>query len=567
MNLRVLEQTIHEIAMATGNSLVMETMLQEALSTYLSRLACMAAEVFAARPREGGAQFRSIFRLPRRPLPGGVVEQAASMVPASIHAAQVNGFLGELPHQSQHGDVHHYLFELQGFGLLLVLRNGEPLSPPLLASLEPLHRKLARACLSCMRSEEARQANSRLRQEMLNRAQTEAKYRSIFENAVEGIFQSTPEGRLLEVNPAMARMLGYGSPAQMLREVIRLEEELYIDPLDRRRLLAAFMRHDRVTSFEVQFRRRDGSGVWIALSGRLIRDETGRPMRLEGICEDATQRMATLQALEAARDEAERLSQMKSNFLTLVSHELRTPMTSILGFSALIKKRIEQKVLPALPQPGNTPAQQALHDVLGNLDIIASESRRLSELINNTLDLARLESGQFIWEVCTFDMHRLLDQARRGTTVLFLEKGLQFAADVPDDLPPCTGDYNRLLQVLINLFSNAVKFTVTGTVSCSIRQEGASLCVAVADTGIGIPDADKALIFDKFKQLGDTLTNKPRGSGLGLPICKEIVEWHGGRLWVEDAPGGGSIFSFTVPLSPPEHVLTMLPRAPEACRG
>ncbi|MCA1986485.1 MAG: PAS domain-containing sensor histidine kinase [Desulfovibrio sp.] len=560
MNLRALEQTIHEIAMATGNSLVMETMLQEALSTYLTRLSCMAAEVFTARPWEGGAQFRSIFRLPRRPLAQGVVEEAARMTPAQVKAAALDSFLAGLPLHSAHDNIHRYLFELPGFGLLLVLRSDAPFERPMLESLVAVHRKLARACLSCLRSEEARQANTRLRQEMLQRAMTEEKFRSIFENAVEGIFQSTPEGRLLEVNPAMAKMLGYASPAQMLREVVRLEEDLYVHPQDRRRLMAAFMRQDRVTAFEVEFYRRDGSTIWVSLSGRIVRDETGRPMRLEGLCEDATQRKATLLALEAAKDEAERLSLMKSNFLTLVSHELRTPMTSILGFSSLIRKRIERKVLPVVP---HGPAATALQEVLGNLDIIVSEGNRLSELINNTLDLARLESGQFVWDVGLVDVAALVEQALRSSAVLFTQKGLALQHHIQEPLPPATGDYNRLLQVLINLLSNAVKFTPAGTVVCSAVREGEWLRVSVADTGIGISDADKDIIFDKFKQLGDTLTNKPRGSGLGLPICKEIVEWHGGRLWVEDAPGGGSVFSFTLPLAPLPHVRDLLPHRPD----
>ncbi|WP_051286284.1 sensor histidine kinase [Megalodesulfovibrio gigas] len=556
MNLRALEQTIHEIAMATGNSLVMETMLQEALSTYLTRLSCMAAEVFAARPWEGGAQFRSIFRLPRRPLPGGVVEEASRLVPGQVKAGDLDPFLSDMPVHSEHDGVHRYLFELPGFGLLLVLRSDEAFSRPMLESLFALHRKLARACLSCMRSEDARLANTRLRQEMLQRAMTEEKYRSIFENAVEGIFQSTPEGRLLEVNPAMAKMLGYASPAQMLREVLRLEEDLYVHPQDRRRLLAAFLRQDRVTAFEVPYRRRDGSVIWVSLSGRIVRDETGRPLRLEGLCEDATQRKATLQALENAKNEAERLSLMKSNFLTLVSHELRTPMTSILGFSSLIKKRIERKVLPAVQ---GDSAGKALEDVLGNLDIIVMESNRLSELINNTLDLARLESGQFVWDVVRFEVPALMAHALRSSEVLFSQKGLALQRRIPERLPLAVGDYNRLLQVLINLLSNAVKFTPAGTVTCAVAQEDGLLRFSVTDTGIGIPNADKDIIFDKFKQLGDTLTDKPRGSGLGLPICKEIVEWHGGRLWVEDAPGGGSIFCFTLPLTPPDHVLAQLP--------
>jgi signal transduction histidine kinase len=127
---------------------------------------------------------------------------------------------------------------------------------------------------------------------------------------------------------------------------------------------------------------------------------------------------------------------------------------------------------------------------------------------------------------------------------------------VPDDLPPVTGDRDRLIQVVINLISNAVKFTPTGTITCSAgltADYGRSLLiVSVADTGMGIAPEDQARVFEQFSQAGDTLTDTPRGTGLGLPICREIVEQHGGRLWVESEVGHGSRFSFTLPLAAPE---------------
>jgi signal transduction histidine kinase len=122
--------------------------------------------------------------------------------------------------------------------------------------------------------------------------------------------------------------------------------------------------------------------------------------------------------------------------------------------------------------------------------------------------------------------------------------------DLEPDLPPVTGDRDRLIQVVINLISNAVKFTAAGTITCAARRDpaGSSVVVSIADTGVGIAPEDQAKVFEQFGQAGDTLTDKPRGTGLGLPICREIVEHHGGRLWLESEVGRGSTFSFSLPL-------------------
>jgi signal transduction histidine kinase len=139
--------------------------------------------------------------------------------------------------------------------------------------------------------------------------------------------------------------------------------------------------------------------------------------------------------------------------------------------------------------------------------------------------------------------------------------------DVAADLPPISGDRDRLIQVVINLISNAVKFTPSGSITCSAHTapEGGSIVVSVADTGVGIAPEDQARVFEQFGQAGDTLTDKPRGTGLGLPICREIVEHHGGRLWLESVVGRGSVFSFSLPLvDAPAHGVGVAAGAPES---
>jgi CheY-like chemotaxis protein len=153
----------------------------------------------------------------------------------------------------------------------------------------------------------------------------------------------------------------------------------------------------------------------------------------------------------------------------------------------------------------------------------------------------------------------VIERATAATSSLFDAKKLQLVTDIAPGLPEITGDQDRLIQVVINLISNAVKFTDAGSITCSVHQRDSELVVSVKDSGIGIALVDQPKVFEKFKQVGDTLTDKPKGTGLGLPICKEIVEYHGGRIWVESEPGHGSTFSFTLPIRGPSGQLDLLP--------
>jgi signal transduction histidine kinase/DNA-binding response OmpR family regulator len=248
-----------------------------------------------------------------------------------------------------------------------------------------------------------------------------------------------------------------------------------------------------------------------------------------------------------ARASAEEADAAKSAFLSTVSHELRTPLTSVLGFAKIIRKRLEERVFPLLTTD-DRKVRQTIQQVGDNLDVVVSEGERLTKLIDDVLDLAKIEAGKLEWHMETVEVADIVDRASSATSSLFAQKGLAFVRDVAPGLPPVLGDADRLLQVLINLISNAVKFTDAGSVTCRARLEEDGIAVSVIDTGMGIATADQPKVFEKFKQVGDTLTDKPKGTGLGLPICREIVEHHGGRIWVESEPGEGSRFSFVLPV-------------------
>jgi signal transduction histidine kinase len=231
----------------------------------------------------------------------------------------------------------------------------------------------------------------------------------------------------------------------------------------------------------------------------------------------------------------------------MVSHELRTPLTSVLGFAKIIRRRLAKTIVPQLT-PDDPAVVKAVGQVQSDLEIIIAEGQRLTELINDVLDVSKLEAGKVVYRDEPVSVADVIHHATKATASLFRQKRLELVVSVPEDLPPVHGDEDRLIQVVINLLSNAVKFTPSGQVVCKAIREDGMVRVSVVDTGIGISPDDQQLIFEKFRQIGDTLTDRPRGTGLGLAISKQIIEHHGGVMTVKSEVGCGSELSFTLPL-------------------
>jgi signal transduction histidine kinase len=242
---------------------------------------------------------------------------------------------------------------------------------------------------------------------------------------------------------------------------------------------------------------------------------------------------AAARQLETLNTQLARASQAKSEFLANMSHELRTPMNAILGFTEMILDDIYGEVPP---------------DVRGPVQDVRTCGQQLLRLINDVLDLSKIEAGRMELSLTDYSVQEVVETARTSLRSLAAEKGLEFTADVQPDVPIAYGDGKRITQCLINLVGNALKFTKQGRVAISARLEGDHVVYSVADTGIGIPADQLDHIFGEFRQVDASISREFGGTGLGLSITKTFVELHGGRIWVESEPGRGSTFHFAIPL-------------------
>jgi signal transduction histidine kinase len=237
--------------------------------------------------------------------------------------------------------------------------------------------------------------------------------------------------------------------------------------------------------------------------------------------------------LRVLNEELKRASQAKSVFLASMSHELRTPMNAILGFTELVMDEIYGEIPPHLKEP---------------MADIRTNGKHLLRLINDILDLSKIEAGHMELHLEEYPVRAIVDSVRGSLRSLAEEKGVEFVATVQEDIPPALGDWKRLTQCLMNLAGNALKFTTQGRVGIRVELQGETLLFRVTDTGIGIPADQIDHVFAEFQQADATVSREYGGTGLGLSITKRFVEMHGGRIWVESELGKGSTFIFTIPL-------------------
>lgn len=379
---------------------------------------------------------------------------------------------------------------------------------------------------------------------------------TILQNIADGLVVTDPNGTVVLVNPAfeqIARATAAELHGRPLREVLPAGEL--------QALVERALNHPG-TVYTVTFSTPNAEGSLPAFyktsaCAVLHTEQDGQAASVMGV----------VTILRDVTREAE-VDRMKTEFISTVSHELRTPLTSVLGFAKLISRTLERDIAPHLTDD-NGREQPAVERIRDNLEIIITEGERLTRLINDVLDIAKMEAGKVEWHMADISIAEVIRSAVSAISSLAGTKGLSVQVTLADLLPLVHADRDRLVQVVTNLLSNAVKFTDQGGVrvdafTVEVLPDGTQvppltgvdqplptgtwLAVSVQDTGVGIPPDKLSVVFQKFTQLGDIMTNRPKGTGLGLAICKEIVEHHGGRIWAVSEPGRGSTFTFILPL-------------------
>jgi len=379
---------------------------------------------------------------------------------------------------------------------------------------------------------------------------SEARYRSLFENATEGIFQADADGRVLSMNRAFTQMLGLGAQSPVGR---RLRELSGIDRGEMQRVATIMNEQGKIQQAQLQLRGAGGRPLWVELNAHWVEEENGQ-RRIEGMVSDISLRRQAEAELTRHRDHleelvAERTAELreakaraeaanfaKGRFLATMSHEFRTPLNAILGFTQLMQ------------MDASIPAAQQT-----KLQLMRDSGLHLLELINDVLDMASIEAGKVSLKPSAVDLRALIDMACDSVRLRAEQKDLTFTLDVDARLPAQVSvDGQRLRQVLLNLLSNAVKFTDSGTVTLAARVQELDathtrLRFEVIDSGIGMTPGQQARLFQAFEQVSDA-SRHLGGTGLGLSISQQLVRLMGSQILVQSTAGQGSAFVFELRL-------------------
>ncbi|OUS06660.1 hypothetical protein A9Q81_01895 [Gammaproteobacteria bacterium 42_54_T18] len=357
------------------------------------------------------------------------------------------------------------------------------------------------------------------------------KFRSIFDNAVEGMYRMTLDGSMVSANLSMAKLLGYSTVDTLLASGVEASKVCYSDPITQYDLLSK----DGVFQTEIAYERRGGGNAWGRHSAQLILDANGKPSHIEGTLVDITARKEKEQAereREKNRVEKEVASasaSAKGEFLANMSHEIRTPLTAIIGYSESLYDE-----------------ELTFKEEQNAVDTIIRSSHHLLGLIDDILDFSKIEAHQLEVEQIDVDIALLMKDIESYFIMKAVSQGLSFKIDYQFPIPSkVIADPKRLKQILLNLCSNALKFTKEGGVTIEVGwDEGRKLMrFAVCDTGIGLTEKQLGKLFQEFSQADESTARNFGGTGLGLVISKTLAELMGGTIDVTSVPGEGSCFS------------------------
>jgi len=364
---------------------------------------------------------------------------------------------------------------------------------------------------------------------------SEERLRSVVQTAKDAISITDSRGNIIFWNGAAEAMFGYTSDEIIGKPVSILMPErfrtIFADAFKKTVLSGEVQSHEAIA--ERVGRRKDGSEFPIEISDAQWKNKEG--VFFTSIMRDITERKRMEEALQEKTRQLEAASQAKSKFLASMSHELRTPLNAVIGFSELL--------LDGVPGEINDEQRDCLNDIL-------SSGQQLLNLINDVLDLSKIEAGRMELKLENLKLVDVIDEVVSTVTPMLDENKHKLAVSVGDGLPQVHADKSRLRQILLNLLGNAIKFTPPGgQLGIKVTREDDWCQVSVADNGIGIKKEDQEQIFEVFTHAETLPEEKKEGTGLGLALTKQFVEAIGGRIWVESEYGKGSKFTFTLPLA------------------
>jgi PAS domain S-box-containing protein len=347
------------------------------------------------------------------------------------------------------------------------------------------------------------------------------KFRAIFDNTADGIYQSTTDGKFIMANPSMAKIFGYDSPEEMISTVTNIGRQLYADPVERNKMAEQIIANGHVENYEVQVLTKTQDVIWVSANIRAVKNEEGTIIFFEGTLEDITER-------KNAEEEILQLNKNLDQFANITAHDLQEPIRMVSGFLGLLEKKYSDVV----DEQGKSYIYRA-----------KDGADRMSILIRDLLEFSR--SGNKAAKKSQVNLSEVMDLVNKDLSIVVADTNTSL--HVPDDLPVINGTHSALYRLFLNLISNGIKFRKKDTapeINLTVNELDDCWEFKLTDNGIGVAQKDQPKLFQAFQRLHRR--DEYPGTGLGLVTCKKIVETHGGRIWMTSEPGEGTTFHFTI---------------------